>query len=118
ASDFPASAQSGETVPGVLTLTNTGSEEVAGTVASASVTLTGAGVDISQRDASSIGTTVSLPPGGTMSVEVSFDTIGCDATSQTDGLPVVAGSYDISAALTLESADGTLWLLSAPASSI
>lgn len=116
--DVPSSARVGETVHGTLTLTNTGTQPVDGTVVSTAVSLTGGREEISQRDDSSAGTNVSLPPGGTTSIDFAFNTGGCDVAGEADRAPLDPGSYDLVPSLTVEAADGTLWRLDGAASAI
>jgi hypothetical protein len=118
AGDFPSSAQAGQPVQGAVTLTNTGSDAVTGTITGATVSLTRAGEEVHQHDDSTTGASVSLPPGETVSIALTFDTVGCASSGDAVSAPLEPGGYDVSATLTVEAADGTLWQLGAPASAI
>ena len=117
-SEFPTTAAAGQSVHGTLTLTNTGTQPVVGTVTGTAVTLAGAGAELHQSDSSAAGTSVSLQPGESMGFDLTYVAVGCDASGNPDGEPLEAGSYEMTATLTLVSADGTQWRVGAPASVI
>lgn len=116
--DFPPAAPAGHPVHGTLTLTNTGPQPMAGTVVGTAVTLSRAGSDVQQSDASTVGRSVSLSTDESVSFELTFSTIGCDAAGGSDGAPLEPGTYELTPTLTVEAADGTLWRAVAPASAI
>jgi hypothetical protein len=116
--DFPRSAEAGEAVHGALTLKNTGSQTVDGIVTGAAVTLSRGDAATIQSDVSPVGSSVSLPPGGTTSLGFAFEAAECEAAGDADRMPLEPGSYDIVATLTVEATDGTLWQLGGSASAI
>lgn len=116
--DFPSSVEAGQPVQGTLTLTNAGPDALAGSITSATLSLTRDGDNALQHDYSATGRAVSLPPGETVNIALTFDTIGCASSGDTVNAPLEPGSYDMSVTLTGEAADGKRWRLGTPASAI
>ncbi|HEY8913401.1 hypothetical protein [Lacisediminihabitans sp.] len=108
--DFPAASASAESVPGTVTLTNTGSTHVRGTTAaSPAITLSKDGITLwhSNGPMIAMAAVVDLEPGASMTYHATLMPVTCGVEDDSAGslrtdLPHVApGAYQVSAAIDL-----------------
>ncbi|TXN31377.1 hypothetical protein [Lacisediminihabitans profunda] len=127
--DFPAASASAESVPGTVTLTNTGSTRVRGTTAaSPAITLSRDGITLwhSNGPMIAMAAVVDLEPGASMSYRATLVPVTCGIEDDSAGsfrtdLPHVApGVYQVSAAIDLvtEGDPVTTDLVTGPLSSL
>lgn len=115
---FPETALTGQAVTGALTMTNTGAAPVEGIAIAPTVTLSRGSEQLQYRDHSEAETNVDLAPGGSVTLEFSFDAAECDYQGQPTGEPLEAGTYTLSATLQLLPGDGSVRVVAGPASAI
>jgi len=125
---FPAVAATGETVQGMVRLTNLGAATVGGsTAATPSITVSRGGLVLWHSNGPMImsAALVDLAPGESMEYAASFEPMRCEveddlAESFRDALPALpAGEYQLTAAIDFSPADGgTLDLVTGPPAGI
>jgi hypothetical protein len=114
APSFPATASSGELVSGTITVTNTGTELVHGTIFDSLVTLSRGDVREAHRNIQAADTSVELAPGESVAINFAFNASSCEVP----GAPLESGQYDLIAFVTLETADGMVLSAGGEASAI
>ncbi|WP_394768833.1 hypothetical protein [Lacisediminihabitans sp.] len=115
--DFPDASASAESVPGTVTLTNTGSTHVRGTTAaSPAITLSRDGITLwhSNGPMIAMAAVVDLEPGASMTYRATLAPVTCGAEDdsaesfRTDLPHVAPGVYQVSAAIDLVSEGDTV----------
>lgn len=115
---FPATAASGQTVAGVLTLTNTGTEPVGGIATALTVTLSRGSEVLVHLDHSPAERKVALAIGESVTLDFWFNAVECAEPGDAIGAPLEPGDYTVSATLQLLPYEGPAVLVGGPASVI